>query len=156
LTDDYYRYDQPTHTLSGHRRGNRYRLGDPIRVAVVRVDVDRRELDFRVVVRHQRAAAIKRGARSSTRKGKSPRRPFPPIKSTDAKPPRKRKKKAATTKPPRKKKKKTAAQGMPRRKKKKTAVKGVSKQKKKKKKQSTTKTPVRRKKKKKSRRKKKA
>ncbi len=49
LRDDYYRFDRATHTLAGHRAGNSYRLGDLLRVAVARVDLDRRELDFRLV-----------------------------------------------------------------------------------------------------------
>ncbi len=49
LGDDFYRYDRETHSLAGHRGGNRFRLGDVIRVEVAHVDVDRRELDFRVV-----------------------------------------------------------------------------------------------------------
>ena len=44
LADDYYFYDKATHSLAGRRSGNSFRLGDPIRVAVARVDVDRREL----------------------------------------------------------------------------------------------------------------
>jgi ribonuclease R len=51
LADDFYRFDRRSHTLSGHRSGNQYRLGDPVQVAVARVDVDRRELDFRIVAR---------------------------------------------------------------------------------------------------------
>jgi ribonuclease R len=51
LQDDYYRYDRGTHTLAGNRSGNSYRLGDQVRVTVARVDVDRRELDFRIVGR---------------------------------------------------------------------------------------------------------
>ncbi len=51
LGDDYYRYDAASHSLVGYRAGNRYRLGDRIEVEVARVDVDRRELDFRVVKR---------------------------------------------------------------------------------------------------------
>jgi len=51
LSDDYYRFDRATHTLAGHRAGNSYRLGDVLRVAVARVDLERRELDFRVVER---------------------------------------------------------------------------------------------------------
>jgi ribonuclease R len=54
LSDDYYRYDAATHSLTGNRQGNTFRLGDRIRVAVARVDVDRRELDFRVVAREGR------------------------------------------------------------------------------------------------------
>jgi ribonuclease R len=51
LGDDNYRFDRATHTLAGYRAGNSYRLGDLLRVAVARVDLDRRELDFRVVER---------------------------------------------------------------------------------------------------------
>jgi len=51
LSDDYYRFDSRTHTLEGHRSGNRYRLGDRVRVQVAHVDIDRRQLDFRIVKR---------------------------------------------------------------------------------------------------------
>jgi ribonuclease R len=49
LYDDRYRYDSRSHSLVGNREGNAFRLGDRIRVEVARVDVDRRELDFRLV-----------------------------------------------------------------------------------------------------------
>ena len=49
LADDYYDYDRVTHTLCARRSGNRYRLGDAIRVEIAHVDQDRRELDFRLV-----------------------------------------------------------------------------------------------------------
>jgi ribonuclease R len=48
LTDDYYYYEEATHSLTGRRTGRRYRLGDKVRVTVVRVDLQRRQLDFRV------------------------------------------------------------------------------------------------------------
>ncbi len=48
LTDDYYYYDEASHSLTGRRTKRRYRLGDKVRVKVVRVDVQRRQLDFRV------------------------------------------------------------------------------------------------------------
>jgi ribonuclease R len=51
LDDDFYRFDSATHSLAGTRSGNRYRLGDIIRVQVAHVDIDRRELDFRIVKR---------------------------------------------------------------------------------------------------------
>jgi ribonuclease R len=60
LPDDAYRYDKASHTLSGRRPGRSFRLGDRVRVAVARVNLDRRELDFRLVVeggREQRRAA---------------------------------------------------------------------------------------------------
>jgi ribonuclease R len=90
LQDDYYRYERGSHSLTGHRAGNRFRLGDLIRVSVARVDVDRRELDFRLVARKKRAEAkgkgkLKTGKRSS-KTGKSAR----PHKPRKGSPPKKR------------------------------------------------------------------
>jgi ribonuclease R len=48
LGDDYYYLEEATHSLVGRRRGRRYRLGDVVRLRVVRVDLDRRQLDFRL------------------------------------------------------------------------------------------------------------
>ncbi len=65
LRDDYYRFDRAAHTLAGHREGNSYRLGDRLRVAVARVDLERRELDFRVVEK-QKGRAPRPSTRSAT------------------------------------------------------------------------------------------
>jgi ribonuclease R len=51
LQDDYYHYDKAAHTLVGRRAGNQFRLGDLVKVAVATVDIDRRELDFRLIGR---------------------------------------------------------------------------------------------------------
>jgi ribonuclease R len=51
LGDDYYYYDRATHSLTGQRTGNCYRLGDLLRVEVAAVDLPRREMDFRLVER---------------------------------------------------------------------------------------------------------
>lgn len=48
LNDDYYYYDDASHSLIGQRTKKRYRLGDKVKVEVVRVDLQRRQLDFRV------------------------------------------------------------------------------------------------------------
>lgn len=48
LNDDYFIYNESAHTLEGRRTKKRYRLGDKVRVEVVRVDLIRRQLDFRV------------------------------------------------------------------------------------------------------------
>ena len=69
MVDDYYQFDRATHTLSGHRAGNTFRLGDRVRVVVTRVDLERRELDFRLV-QHARMGA--EGAGGPRRKA-SPR-----------------------------------------------------------------------------------
>jgi ribonuclease R len=82
LTDDFYRFDRAGHVIAGFRSGNAYRLGDAVRVAVAAVDIDTRELDFRLVAR---AAA-----------GKKARAKLPPkIRGKkSSKPPRRRKKKS--------------------------------------------------------------
>jgi len=54
LTDDYYYYEEETHSLIGRGTNRRYRLGDRTRVTVVRVDLQRRQLDFRVVAKKKR------------------------------------------------------------------------------------------------------
>ncbi|MGB4727839.1 MAG: ribonuclease R [Thermogutta sp.] len=52
LSDDYYHFDRASHSLCGRRSGNQFRLGDLVRVAVARVDLERRQLDFRLLA-HQ-------------------------------------------------------------------------------------------------------
>jgi ribonuclease R len=49
LPDDYYYFDQASHSLIGQRTKRRYRLGDKVRVKVVHVDLQRRQADLRVV-----------------------------------------------------------------------------------------------------------
>ena len=73
LADDYYRFDRRSHTLTGNRSGNAYRLGDMVRVEVARVDIDRRELDFRVVQRkgRQPLAKLSSGKAKHLRKSKA-------------------------------------------------------------------------------------
>jgi ribonuclease R len=50
MTDDYYCFDGASHSLIGQRTKRRYRLGDKVKVKVVRVDLQRRQLDFRRVL----------------------------------------------------------------------------------------------------------
>jgi ribonuclease R len=47
--NDHFDYDSASHSITGRRTGRTYRLGDPLRVVVAHVDVDRRELDFRIL-----------------------------------------------------------------------------------------------------------
>jgi ribonuclease R len=54
LTDDYYYYEEASHSLTGRRTRRRFRLGDKVRVQVVRVDLQRRQLDFRVTEKKRR------------------------------------------------------------------------------------------------------
>ena len=69
LTDDYYRFDRAGHVIHGMRSGNSYRLGDPVRIAVAAVDVDRRELDFRLLGRVGKAAGATAPRRRASKQG---------------------------------------------------------------------------------------
>jgi ribonuclease R len=91
LTDDYYKFDKAGHVISGFRSGNTYRLGDPVRVAVAAVDVERRELDLRLLEKIGGAE----GGRQAKRKFNPQARQQKPRKGdrkTDGKVGRKRKK----------------------------------------------------------------
>ena len=46
MADDYYRYLEGSHTLRGENTYKVYRLGDKVRVQVVRVDLERRQIDL--------------------------------------------------------------------------------------------------------------
>jgi ribonuclease R len=48
IEDDYYVLDEARHALVGRRHRREFRLGDPTRVMVDRVDLIRRQVDFRV------------------------------------------------------------------------------------------------------------
>lgn len=54
LTDDYYYFEEASHSLIGRRTRRRYRLGDRVCVEVVRVDLQRRQLDFRACERKKK------------------------------------------------------------------------------------------------------
>ncbi|MDE6367872.1 MAG: ribonuclease R, partial [Muribaculaceae bacterium] len=49
LADDYYDYDEKNYCLVGRRNGNRYRLGDKVKVQVARANLDKKQLDFVLV-----------------------------------------------------------------------------------------------------------
>ena len=46
LKDDEYIFDEPNHQLVGVKTGKRYRLGDPVKVKLVRADEEKKEVDF--------------------------------------------------------------------------------------------------------------
>jgi len=46
LHNDYYHFDPAGHRLRGERTGQTYRLGDEVKIRVVRVDLDERKMDF--------------------------------------------------------------------------------------------------------------
>ncbi len=55
LGSDYFHYDAAKHHLLGERTGQRFRLGDRVRVKVVRVDLDTAKIDFELEGMRKRA-----------------------------------------------------------------------------------------------------
>jgi ribonuclease R len=49
MADDYYRYVEQQHVLLGENTKKVYRLGDKVRVQVVRVDMERRQVELGLV-----------------------------------------------------------------------------------------------------------
>jgi ribonuclease R len=49
MTDDFYRYDERTISLSGRHTGHRFRIGDELRVRVDKVDREEREIILGIV-----------------------------------------------------------------------------------------------------------
>jgi ribonuclease R len=52
LTDDDYDYYEKEYIIKGRRRGRKFRLGDNVRVKVVRINAFRSEIDFELVTSH--------------------------------------------------------------------------------------------------------
>ena len=75
MADDYYRFVERAHMLRGENTQKVYRLGDKVRVQVIRVDLERRQIDLGLV---EILEAVRREAqRRTTRrpsKGPSPKR----------------------------------------------------------------------------------
>ncbi|MDH6332190.1 ribonuclease R [Stenotrophomonas sp. 1278] len=49
LPQDYYKFDATRKTLTGERRGSSYRLGDQVRILVLKASMEERKIDFRLV-----------------------------------------------------------------------------------------------------------
>lgn len=49
LMDDSYTYDKATHAVYGSRTGNRYQLGDQVKIKVVKANLIQKQLDFKIV-----------------------------------------------------------------------------------------------------------
>ncbi|MBI3823530.1 MAG: ribonuclease R, partial [Planctomycetes bacterium] len=60
LPDDYYYFEEMSHSLIGQRTKRKFRLGDKVEVTVVRVDLQRRQLDLRLKGTGPRLPDVKR------------------------------------------------------------------------------------------------
>jgi ribonuclease R len=77
MANDYYRFLEQTHTLRGENTGKTYRLGDKVEVQVVRVDMERRQIDLGLVEILERVRQRPRGPRRSKMRPKRERRRQP-------------------------------------------------------------------------------
>jgi ribonuclease R len=56
LANDYYHFDPVRKLLKGERTGEQFRLGDHVRVQVLRASLEERKIDFRLAPRREKAA----------------------------------------------------------------------------------------------------
>ncbi|ODV13090.1 MAG: ribonuclease R [Thiobacillus sp. SCN 64-317] len=56
LGQDYFHYDQAKHMMLGERTGKKYRLGDRVRIKVMRADIETSKIDFSLVEAVETAA----------------------------------------------------------------------------------------------------
>jgi len=75
MADDYYRFIERAHVLRGENTGQVYRLGDKVRVQVIKVDMERRQIDLGIVgiLDRVRESEQNRGPRRSKAEPKSER-----------------------------------------------------------------------------------
>ena len=66
LGADYFHFDAAKHQMLGERTGKRYRLGDRVRVKVVRVDMESTKIDFVLEEQPEEAAAGKTAPKKKT------------------------------------------------------------------------------------------
>ncbi len=83
MADDEYRYLEASHSMVGEKLGRRFRLGDRVRVRVVRVDLDQRRIELGLVELLDKVES-RRGSRARVRtarlaKARGPRRGRKPI-----------------------------------------------------------------------------
>ncbi len=70
LPHDYYHFDPLRKTLSGERRGKEYRLGDRVRIIVLKASLEERKIDFRLVEERELPAVPARGQPARRKKQK--------------------------------------------------------------------------------------
>ncbi|BBL57709.1 ribonuclease R [Methylomonas koyamae] len=68
LQDDYFNFDPGKHQLYGERSGIRYRLGDSVRIRVIRVSLDDKKIDFELVQAGKKAKTKATPAKESGKK----------------------------------------------------------------------------------------
>jgi len=75
MADDYYRFIERQHILRGENAGRTYRLGDRVGVQVIKVDMERRQIDLGLtdILERVRRSEQNRGPRRSKAEPKAER-----------------------------------------------------------------------------------
>ncbi len=71
MADDYYRFVERAHMLRGENNDRTYRLGDRVSVQVIRVDLERRQIDLALADILEAVRAAAPGRRASARRPKA-------------------------------------------------------------------------------------
>jgi ribonuclease R len=71
LGQDYFHYDQAKHMMLGERTGKKYRLGDRVRIKVMRADIETSKIDFSLVEQDTSAQDMQRAFAQSGSEKKS-------------------------------------------------------------------------------------
>ena len=71
LGQDYFHYDQAKHMMLGERTGKKYRLGDRVRIKVMRADIETSKIDFSLVEQENSALDMQRAFAQSASEKKS-------------------------------------------------------------------------------------
>ncbi len=50
LAGDFYEYDENNYCIKGRRTGKKYQMGDPVKVEIIRVNMEKKQIDFALVV----------------------------------------------------------------------------------------------------------
>ncbi|MEY4210759.1 MAG: hypothetical protein RLZ92_1140 [Pseudomonadota bacterium] len=96
LRQDYFLFDAASHRLYGERTGVRYRLGDSVKIKVVRVNLDDKKIDFELLESAKKSTKPAAKAKTSRKKSDEPKA------KSKAKPKSKKPAKKAKAKKPRK------------------------------------------------------
>ncbi len=78
LEDDFYFLDEENYQVIGQRYGYQYKLGDPVKIKVKRIDLSRKEMDFQMVNEKPLQVAKSSGSRfeRQQKRGNKPGRKF--------------------------------------------------------------------------------
>ena len=49
IEDDFYEFDETNYCITGSRTKRKYQLGDTVKIQIVRTDLVRKQIDFRIV-----------------------------------------------------------------------------------------------------------